>query len=313
VAALTLAATLIAPRLGRRAKLSANIRGMYPIRSKDFGEGIKLKIFHGDKEVENDLYVISFEIFNSGSKDIVWENFIDPATIKLPDDSNIISHTYEAPKGVGEDIEVVGNLLNIKWKILKPGEYLGISVVCQHNLSTIHNSVEMSEVITNDVDYNIRLKDVDLVFKSKLNFRRTFAIVMMAILMVLFILMMYFSYLDTKTDLLYNDGGFYSGVVLSDGDVELCKVSGLMPIFRVCEERVDDISTIFENIVVNDLNLRVGVKPVSIFAMVGGFFFYLVFILATFFRKGSAQYMFTFYRLVGARGSKPFYFGADKK
>ncbi|WP_291843272.1 hypothetical protein [Maricaulis sp.] len=313
MAALTLAATLIAPRLGRRAKLSANIRGMYPIRSKDFGEGIRLKIFHGDNEVENDLYVISFEIFNSGSKDIVWENFIDPATIKLPDDSKIVSHTYEAPKGVGENIEVVGNLLSIKWKILKPGEYLGISVVCQHNLSAINNNVEMSEVITSNLDYNIRLKDVDLVFKSKLGPRKAFAIVVAPALFVLFSIIMYISYLDTNTDFVYNNGGIYSGVVISDGDVELCDVSNLLPILRTCEESVDDISSITEYIVPNEFELRVGLRRAHVLVMVSGFFLYLTIILAAFYRKGNAQHMFTFYRLVGARGSEPFYFGADKK
>lgn len=151
---ITIIATLFAPFLVRGARVHYEVTGASELpRGGPIGN-LRVQIFHAGNAINGFLYSIKATVRNSGRKDVVLDNFVDPISISLKGPYDLLYASAESDPGVGETVTVEGKSANLVWRILKPKEGIELNII-------IRSDDPISRRSLYDItDANIRLKDV---------------------------------------------------------------------------------------------------------------------------------------------------------
>lgn len=155
VAVLGVLGTFIAPRLVASSRIYFEGLDLSRIDSDEPTERIKIQVFHDDELVLDPVFILTGQISNTGSKDVTRAEFVEPTSISLDDNAEILSVDASAPDGVNVEAEVVDGRCRVLWSILKPGETIELKVVAR----ALDEGFDHREAL-DSVKFVARLRDV---------------------------------------------------------------------------------------------------------------------------------------------------------
>jgi len=129
IAIVTVYATLIAPKIGRRGKIVKSFDRFVPIRLSTKHSKVSVTYHIDGREISDDIYVAEFSFKNSGFIDIERENFRQPIVIAAPENSRFLSLEVNSPTETEAEISDCGREISIKWDLLKRNEAVSISAI----------------------------------------------------------------------------------------------------------------------------------------------------------------------------------------
>lgn len=153
IAAITIYATLIAPKIGKRGKLIESFDRFVPIRLSTKHSKVAVTYRIDDREIADDIYVAEFSFKNSGFMDIQQESFRQPIRITAPQNTTFLSLEVNSPTENEAQISDDGREIWIKWSLLKRNESVSVSSIC-----AIPSGLSIEK---NDFETFCRLANVD--------------------------------------------------------------------------------------------------------------------------------------------------------
>jgi len=153
IGAVTIVATLVAPRLSKTARIFLRVTDVTRLTSVHTDESIRLEAYHGDERITDHIFIVSISIENTGSKDITESDFVDPIMISAGTDAEIISASCNESEVSAPSAGVDDGRAQIRWKILKPSSKIELKLAVTAEDAS-------SEKLVKQIDPILRLRDV---------------------------------------------------------------------------------------------------------------------------------------------------------
>lgn len=232
-AVLAIIATLIAPRFGRRGKLLIGLESVKRIRSEDNLNRAGFQYTLADRVIEDDIYLIDFQVKNRGIRDIKGQDFIEPLSIIVPPNTSVVSVSCDDNCEI--EIQDDGQEVRLNWLLLKHRQSIAVSAVCTANPSMDLNFLNLSfKHAIQDVDV-IERKHRPLFWLSILSFSAIALVTALAVWMI---------NTESKTNIFATVDGVTKPALITKTDMKTCDARLGIWTLRNCEEIHDSVQPI---------------------------------------------------------------------
>lgn len=227
----TLFATIVAPRLGRRGKLSGSIDQVINIRRKARHDKIAVSYSVDGNLIEDDIFVVEGTLKNTGWRDIVRDDFRDPIGIAVPNGTTLLSIDVKSSANAKAEGWERDGKVELIWDLLKKREQVQFSAICSISEG---NTPEKK-------DFEIEARLVDIDSKKAVGARIVPATLALAAMFLTMYLPLFYLADIHKADFVRTVDGNYEPILFSDNfeSFRICKQKNSRFVIRDCDPEVD--------------------------------------------------------------------------
>ena len=236
-AGLGVLATFLAPRFVGQSRLHFQEGVISRLRHKERLGEIRISVVSGGEDIEGEIYLASGKIVNSGSKDISFDNFVDPIKLSLNGPYKLVSFDAISQDGVGLTFNRESDSGILSWRILKPGESISLRFVISSQIEIARRRYR------NLITPTIRLRDVKTgrAIGDRLKIRQF--LIVLGILSAVTAGPIVFIASSASNEIVYEKSDGIKRLRLIDGRIQECGVEQKRFYFRRCEEITSAIAS----------------------------------------------------------------------
>ena len=269
LAGLGVIATVVAPRFVGGARLSFALRELSPLRHREQIGTLRISVFQDNDEVTGNVYLLTGSLTNCGSKDVSYQDFVDPIKFSPSGSVQLLSIGADANDGIGERVRIEDGLGFLDWRILKPKEIIDLSFV-------MRSDVPLSAKNSNYISSEIRLKDVKHGQGAFTKYR--IAPVLLIFTVLFFVLNTINIIPITNNSLVYVDAGQLKSIRMSPLGIDSCLVERRIFYLNKCSKiSISQASDLLSKSRIEKINT--GMRPRLFYITLGFSFLYAVLIV----------------------------------